>query len=289
MSSSLFDTRSPAGASFQGAALLLAAHGSSVNEDSARAGWAHADTLRARGVFREVAVAFWRQEPFITDALQGLKAEHVFVVPLFISEGYFTEQAIPEALGLKDSAASTFERRQRLFGKDVSYCRPVGTHASMTEVLLDRATEVVQRHPFPREPLPAQTALLLAGHGTERNANSRRAIEWHAERIRQLGRYAEVHSVFIEESPRIADACALTTSPNLVVVPFFISDGLHTSEDIPVLLGERPAVVRQRLAAGLFPWRNPTHRHGRRVWYAHTVGTDPLVAEVILARVAEAD
>lgn len=289
MSSSLFNTSSIAGASFQGAALLLAAHGSSANEDSARAGWAHADTLRARGVFREVAVAFWRQEPFITGALQRLKSERVFVAPLFISEGYFTEQAIPEALGLKDSATSTFERRQSSFGKDVSYCRPVGTHARMTDVLLDRAAEAVQRHPFPRVPPPAETALLLAGHGTERNANSRRAIEWHAERIRQLGRYAEVHSVFIEESPRIADACAITRAPNLVVVPFFISDGLHSSEDIPVLLGERKAVVRERLAAGRLPWRNPTHRHGRRVWYAKTAGTDPLVAEVILARVAEAD
>ena len=31
---------------------------------------------------------------------------------------------------------------------------------------------------------------------------------------------------------------ALAQTKNLVVVPFFISDGLHTQEDIPVLLGE---------------------------------------------------
>lgn len=270
------------------AALLLVAHGSSVNEDSAGAARTHADRLRGMGLFREVAVAFWKQEPFIIGALERLAAGRVFVAPLFISEGYFTEEAIPEALGLKPAGMAGFERCQRLLGKEVRYCRPVGTHEAMTAVLQDRAREVVVCHPFPRVPPEGETALLLAGHGTDRNPNSRRAIEWHAERIRRLGRYAEVHSVFLEETPRIADACAISRSPNLVVVPFFISEGLHTAEDIPVLLGEREQTVRDRRAAGLPPWRNPTSRDGKRIWYAGPAGTDPLVADVVLARVREA-
>jgi sirohydrochlorin cobaltochelatase len=275
--------------SWRDAALLLIAHGSSVNEDSARAAREHAERIRSRGWFREVAVAFWKQEPFVVGALERPAAARVFVAPLFISEGYFTEQAIPEALGLKDPAADDFARCQRRDGKAVWYCRPVGTHEAMTSVLLDRAAEVVTRHPFPRVPPERETALVLAGHGTDRNANSRRAIEWHAERIRRLERFAEVHSVFIEEPPRIADARAITRAPNLVVVPFFISDGLHTAEDIPVLLGATEETVRERRAAGLSPWRNPTSRDGRRIWYAATAGTDPLVAEVVLARVREAE
>jgi len=70
-------------------------------------------------------------------------------------------------------------------------------------------------------------------------------------------------------------------------VPFFISDGLHAQEDIPVLLGEPERVVRQRLAAGQPPWRNPTGRNGKRVWYAKAVGTEPHIADVILERVRE--
>ncbi|MFO1512662.1 MAG: CbiX/SirB N-terminal domain-containing protein [Verrucomicrobiota bacterium] len=42
----------------------------------------------------------------------------------------------------------------------------------------------------------------------------------------------------------------LSTTRNAVVVPFFISDGLHTVEDIPVLLGEPERIVKERLAAG---------------------------------------
>jgi len=73
-----------------------------------------------------------------------------------------------------------------------------------------------------------------------------------------------------------------------VVVPFFISDGLHTQEDIPVLLGEAKRTVEQRLAAGQPTWRNPTEKNGKLVWYSPSVGSAPELAEVILERVREA-
>ena len=72
------------------------------------------------------------------------------------------------------------------------------------------------------------------------------------------------------------------------MVPFFISDGLHTQEDIPVLLGEPEQIVRQRLQNGQPAWQNPCEINGKLVWYSRSVGTDPLVAEVILERVREA-
>ena len=46
-----------------------------------------------------------------------------------------------------------------------------------------------------------------------------------------------VLNVYMEEPPLVSDWRKLTESPNVVVVPFFISDGLHGYEDIPVLLG----------------------------------------------------
>jgi sirohydrochlorin cobaltochelatase len=108
------------------------------------------------------------------------------------------------------------------------------------------------------------------------------------ELIRALKIYAAVYAIFLEESPRIADGYVLAQTKNLLVVPFFISDGLHTQEDIPVLLGEAKQVVRQRLAAGQPAWRNPTEKNGRRVWYSSAVGSEPGIADVILQRVREA-
>ncbi len=92
----------------------------------------------------------------------------------------------------------------------------------------------------------------------------------------------------MEESPRIAECYTLAATKYLVVVPFFISDGLHAVEDIPVLLGEPERLVKERLAAGQPTWRNPTEKNGKLVWYSPSVGTEPLLAEVILERVREA-
>jgi sirohydrochlorin cobaltochelatase len=100
--------------------------------------------------------------------------------------------------------------------------------------------------------------------------------------------YAGVHAIYLEETPRIADCYALAQAKNLVVVPFFISDGLHTQEDIPAMLGEAQPIIRQRLAAGQPPWRNPTGKNGRLVWYASAVGSEPHIADVILERAREA-
>jgi sirohydrochlorin cobaltochelatase len=268
---------------FSDAALVVLGHGTAKNDASAKPVLQHAAELRGRGIFAEVREAFWKQEPQVKQVLLEVKTPRVFIVPLFISEGYFSQELIPRELGL-DTEFRLQTPDFRLF-----YSRPVGTHDRMMAVILARAREVVAKHPFPRAPKPKDITLYIAGHGTERNENSRKAIERQVELIRAQQLYAAVHAVFLEETPRIAECYALTQTRNLVVVPFFISDGLHTVEDIPVLLGETERIVQQRLGAGQPTWRNPTERHGKLVWYASAVGTEPLIAEVILERVREQD
>ena len=267
---------------------MLVGHGSTLNAESSAPARRHADELRRRGIFAQVTECFWKEEPAIGSVLRGVLAPRVFVVPLFISEGYFTEEVIPRELGLCASGDKDFPRVQQRGGHTIHYCGPVGTHPSMTSVLLARAREVVAEHPFPRAPLPAETTLFIAGHGTGRNENSRQSIERQVELIRARGEYAAVHGVFMEEEPRIADCYTLATTKNIVMVPFFISDGLHSREDIPVMLGEGEGVVRERLRLGQPTWRNPTEKHGKLLWYAPSIGSEPGMVEVILDRVKEA-
>jgi sirohydrochlorin cobaltochelatase len=219
--------------------------------------------------------------------MRGVAASRVFIVPLFISDGYFTEEVIPRELGFCSKDQKGFDRVQRRGGQTLIYCGPVGTHDSLTGVLLARARDVVTRHPFPRAPKPAEAALFIAGHGTGNNENSRVAIERQVDLIRSRGLYAECHAVFMEEEPRIGECYRLAASKHLVIVPFFISDGLHSQEDIPVMLGEPERVVRERLRSRVPTWRNPTERQGKRVWYADSIGSEPHLAEVILERVKE--
>jgi len=97
-----------------------------------------------------------------------------------------------------------------------------------------------------------------------------------------------VHAVFLEEEPRVTNCYQMAQTRNIVVVPFFISEGLHVQEDIPVLLGESERLVQQRLQSHQPTWRNPTEKHGKLVWFASSIGTEPMLAEVILKRVREA-
>lgn len=275
-------------ASFLDAALVLIGHGSTLNAESGAPTYQHADALRHRGLFAQVLEAFWKQERSLAGVFRGAFASRVFAVPLFVSEGYFTEEVIPRELGFRQTHDAEFSRIQKRGQQTFFYCEPVGTHPSMTTVILARAREVLEKYPFPRLPKPSETALFIAGHGTSLNENSRRAIERQVELIRPKGLFREVHAIFMEEAPRIGECYQMAKSRNIVIVPFFISDGLHSYEDIPIMLGESEKVVGERLIQGQPTWRNPTERQDKLVWYASSVGSEPHLADVILERVREA-
>jgi sirohydrochlorin cobaltochelatase len=272
---------------FAQAELILAGHGSTKNTDSCRPVYQHAAELRQRGLFARVSAAFWQQPPFLRDVWSHASSPEVFVVPLMVSEGYFTTEVIPRELGLLHAGQNTFARVQNLAGRTLRYSQPIGTHPSMTNALLSRAREVLSQNSVPPVPQLDRTALFIAGHGTPRNERSRQSIEQQVARIRDLRLFAEVHAVFMEEPPRIDEVYALARAPDLILVPFFISDGLHVQEDIPVLLGEQEELVRERLSRSTPPWINPTQRAGKRVWYTPSVGTEPQLADVILDQVRE--
>lgn len=264
--------------------LVILGHGTTLNGQSAAPVFQHAAELRRRKLFAGVHEAFWKQEPHVKPVLAAIAAPRVFIVPFFISEGYFSTEIIPTELGFQFPD----NLKLKIQNSELHYCRPVGSHDLMTTVILARAKEMAEQFPFPRAPKPADTTLLIAGHGTERNANSRKAVERQVELIRGLKTYAEVGAVFMEEEPFIKGCWQNVPTKNIIVVPFFISDGLHVVEDIPGLLGEPARIVKERHAAGQPTWRNPTERGGKLVWYSPSVGTEPLLAEVILERAKEA-
>ncbi len=262
-------------------------HGSTANAEASASVYQHAAELRGRGIFAAVREGFWKQEPRISALLPQLQTRRVFLAPLFMSEGYFGERVIPSALGFQLELPGAVGRVLRRGNQALIYCQPVGTHPAMTKVVRARARGVVEQSPFPRAPAPHEITLFVAGHGTEQEEASRRSIDVHVERIAATAGYAAVHALFLEEEPRIGDWHRLAQTRPVVVVPFFVSDGLHVREDIPVQLGEPERLVRERLEQGRPTWRNPTEKQGKLVWYASSVGSDPSVADVILERVRE--
>ncbi|MCC7492611.1 MAG: hypothetical protein IT204_09705 [Fimbriimonadaceae bacterium] len=245
---------------------MLAAHGSHRSAASSAPARRQAALLARDGRFSQVVAAFWKEFPALRDVPFLVDAPEVYVVPLFMAEGYFTARVVPRELGLEGPLTSRGGQRWH-------YTAPVGTAPELSAVIAARARETSGAVD------PAQTALVLVGHGTVQNRQSKQAVLDHVARLQQAGEFAEVAAAYMEEAPLVADISSLVTAPRIVVVPLFVADGLHTAEDIPRDLG------LQRRADG---WEQPGLVGGKQLWYTSSVGTSDALTAVIRARVTAA-
>ncbi|MXY72006.1 MAG: hypothetical protein F4Y97_03080 [Dehalococcoidia bacterium] len=195
-------------------ALVLAGHGSHLNARSSEAVRAHARALAGDGSWDEVLVGFWKEEPSLSRALDGCTASEVTVVPVFMSEGYFTSEVIPAEMGLDGPVT----RRE---GRTIRCTRPVGAHPALAGIVVERALEAGAS---------SDDALFVLGHGTPHNAGSASAVRAQVERVRDAGPFAQVTPVFTDQDPNIAAVPDLAGERSAVVVPYFASEGWHVGQ-----------------------------------------------------------
>ncbi len=248
------------------AAVLLIGHGSHLSPDSSRPIHDLVLRLRELGHFREVWPAFWKEEPQLHHAFDLVESSEVFVVPIFMCEGYFTDRVLPRELGL-DGQLTIRD------GLRIHYCPPVGRSRRMAQLVLDRAEEAVS---LSRE-TQAETTLVVVGHGTDRHPRSADTTRSVVGELREKGPYVRVVPAFLDQEPTLARVLREDPGPNTIAVPFFVSEGWHVGTTIrhDFVLEGRAADTTQR-----------------RTWYAKPVGTHARMVEVVLdlvARGAEAD
>lgn len=234
--------------------LVLAGHGSHLNGNSSAPVFAHAAELRRRGTFEQVHTAFWKEEPSLARTLDGVAASEVVVVPVFISNGYFTKTVIPREMRL-DGPLTLRD------GQSIRYTGPVGADLSLAEVVMERALEAGAT---------PDDAIVVLGHGTRRESESEKNIYAMADCVRNTGRFAEAGAVFLDQEPGMLDMLEIFAARTVVVVPLFIAEGWHVGQTIPADLALDGA---------------ETPMSGRTVRYAQPVGTHPSMANVI-ARLA---
>jgi sirohydrochlorin cobaltochelatase len=244
-------------------ALVIVGHGSHLSEDSSLPVYEHAGRIREAGEFDEVVECFWKEEPAMRHVLDTVESDEVYVVPAFISEGYFTQQVIPRELGLEG-------RLTRKGSKTVRYAGPLGTFQGMPEVILERTRDLMRG----KEVFSGRTALVLLGHGTDLNKSSGGVIYLNAGRIRELGIYDLVEVGFLDQEPEIGEVVENVEAQNVILIPLFIAEGWHTRETIPEDLGLRGEV---------------TVRENKTIFYGAPVGTHPSMANLIVARARETE
>ena len=72
-----------------------------IESNSSAPTQAHARIIRERGIFHEVHSCFRKEEPSMREVFRMVESGTIYVVPVFISEGYFTQTVIPRELEWK--------------------------------------------------------------------------------------------------------------------------------------------------------------------------------------------
>lgn len=225
-------------------ALLLVGHGSSFNRESSEPVYRHAAWIQGQQLFDEVHVAFWKEPPWICDSLALIESEEIYVVPMFLAEGYFTRVVVPRELGSS---------------RPVHLCPPVGAHPWMPDLVLKRAASAgAPRH---------RTNLIVIGHGTDRSHTSAATVQRVTRKLRERSGFRDVRCGFLDQEPRIEKVVAEADAPQLVLVPFFMADGWHVRESIPKSLG----LSGERTVC-----------NNRTIWYTRSVGTLSEIASIVV-------
>lgn len=240
------------------AALILLGHGSHVSPNTAGIVWQYVDELRQRGVADEVAAAFWKEAPGYRTVLNSVRADDVVLVPVFIAQGYFTQQVIPAEFGL-DGEVTQQE------GRLIRYARTLGEHPTMAGIIRGRVMQAIDAFDVD----PQKTVVSIIGHGTKRNPNSRVTTLQQVDQLNTTGLVARVQAVYLDDNPSIPSLYHTTTEPVIIAVPFFLAEGSHTSIDVPRALGLAPGQNRARL-------------NGRDVIYTPPIGVDERIPELIV-------
>jgi sirohydrochlorin ferrochelatase len=119
----------------------------------------------------------------------------------------------------------------------------------------------------------ARTALLLIAHGS-RNAEANEDLHHVAAMLRQRGQEI-VESAFLELAPpaigEAAEACVRQGAEQVVLIPYFLSAGVHVRRD----LTETQTVLAARFPQVRFVLTEPLGRH-------------PLLLEIVAERATEA-
>ena len=154
-------------------------------------------------------------KPGALEAARAAAGPRPLIYPMFMTAGWFTEDALLERLD---------DPRARVL-------TPLGLDPGLPGMAADLLRDVIKREGWTTQ----DTRLFIAAHGSGRSRNSARDTQAFAKALAGLMPLAEIRVGFVEEAPFLADM-ALGLGPRAVCLPFFAARGGHVTGDIPEAL-----------------------------------------------------
>ena len=243
--------------------VLLVAHGSARTGASAEPVRATARALAARG-FAHVGTGFWKEEPFLHQALDTMRCARVVVLPVFLAEGYFSRVVVPRELGLEYGLTTTGSRQVHLLP-------PLGTDPDLDDLAVDRA-----RASLPAGARHDEALVVVLGHGTPLQPSSANTVLEVCRRLDRRREFARVAPAFIDQEPQLTGVIGRAAEPFIVVVPFLVAAGFHGGVTVPEELAAT-SLAGVRTRRGDLP----------KVAYAEPVGTHPKLIDTVARKILD--
>jgi siroheme synthase-like protein len=114
--------------------LVVLGHGTPRNPRSGDSTYEQAARIRGRGEFASVVELFLDQEPSLAEVRGIARTSRAVIVPFFLTDGWHAGQQVPSELASEVRSGR------------VIYAEAAGTHALVTEVILDLAKAMVPAH-----------------------------------------------------------------------------------------------------------------------------------------------
>lgn len=212
--------------------VLIVGHGSSVSKEAEAAARIHAETLRKENCYNDVVVHFLTGNETLSELPKG----DVYLMPFFMSEGYFVTTKISEIFGLRE-----FERHTK--DRNIYQCDAIGVDPMLSDILSEMAEECCSEFGYD----PEQVDIILLAHGSSQSSASKEATEFQQALLGKKKHFNSVSSAYLEEDPSLSTAMASLqdTKNPVIILGMFAAEGPHATQDVPEAIGE---IIKQNRA-----------------------------------------
>ena len=234
--------------------ILLISHGSSLPYGEVTFSEIKNKFIKKTGFATEVGYMKVSQ-PSIAGAVENLKKEvekldKIIALPVFLAPGIHTNIDIPILLGLKPLEVDlrcpdgNYPENHYLsiadevdFDGEIELLPPIGPDDDLLKFIDKRIDEVLAESKLDED---AETGVLLVSHGSRLKYNKEFISALFA-KFEKSTDYPCNFGFMELEKPSIPEAIDVLLDENeierLIVIPVFIAPGVHTTNDIPTILG----------------------------------------------------
>ncbi len=296
-------------------AILLLSHGSSLPYAKETFSEIHRKFKEATGLPTEVGY-MKVEEPSIAGAINILKENNpnlnkVIALPVFLAAGIHTNIDIPILLGLNPLETDPrcpdgdYPDNHYLmtadevdFDGDIELLGPIGPDEALIPFINKRIEEALATSKLTHN---AKTGVLLVSHGSRLNYNKEFISTLHS-KFAETTNYPTNFGFMELVEPTIPQSIDKLLSENdierLIVVPVFLAPGVHTTRDIPTILG----LIEPEEHSHHHSHHHHSHEHGHghhhhhhhdlekidfdgEVLYHEPLGSDDILIEILKNKV----